>query len=995
VCRFALGVVIACALVAPAHAERLAARVYTTADGLSNDRVDRGTRDPRGFLWFATGDGVSRFDGQTFTRFGLADGVPGAWVLDIAASRDGVIWASTEHGIAWLDPATADAHPRFTAVGPATFTSTVHEDATGAIWAGTENGLVLLRHPGGRPVYEPVNLGGRTPQIYSIAHDPRDNTLWLATWAGLWRRGADGAVERYRVAPEGERDDRLSSVLFDREHRLWLTQVSPRVIMAVPHPGKRLAPEGTPLWDAAAAGGDLVRHATAGATRRSLFEDARGTIWIGTAGALVLYDGAGFHELATDALPIDHALAPCTEDMTGNLWFGGDTQGLVRFAPDGFTAFDQRDGLDSGYIHGFVEPPGGPLYAITWRDRHVLARFDGARFESVRPRVPADVTTMAWGAGQTAFVDRDGAWWYPTGEGLARYAPALPFAELATTLPVWFARPAALPGRDIFKLYEDRRGDVWISTLSAGGLVRWDRARGELVATPGLPDANVSAFAEDASALWIGYDDGQLVRVHDGVIEHVGDLPASAITALLVDAAGRLWVTSEGHGVTRFDDPSSRSRRAVRYTAESGLASDQALSLVDDALGRMYVGTARGIDRIEPATGAIAHYDIADGLPNDYVLVAYRDRAGGLWFGTKAGIAHLVPHAPIARVVPPAYIARVAIESRPQPIAVDGARDVTFELGASDDRLDIAFTTPAFGVGDPVRFQYRLGDDAWSTPVAEREVHYARLAAGSYEFAVRAVTSSGAVSEPAHVSFVVVPPVWARWWFITGCMIVAGLAGYVVVRARLRHALAIERIRTRIATDLHDELGANLSRISILAEVATRREAADQPLADQVEDIGRSARELVEVASDIVWSTDPRRDDLGSLIIRLRRFAGDVLEGRGIAWSLTAPPEPGRIKLGPDQRRHLHLVAKEAIHNAAKHSEAETVAIEVRHDGRSLVVQITDDGRGFDLTAAGAGEGNGLHNMTSRARAAGGTLDVVALPGEGTTITLRLPLRGA
>ena len=988
------------ALAQPARAERFAARVYTTADGLSTDRVDRGTRDPRGFLWFATTEGVSRFDGQHFERFGIADGLPHDHVLDIIASSDGVIWAATEDGLAWLDPSVPVAHPRFQLVGPHTAAFTAHEDAHGTIWAGTSDGLAVVRRPGAAIAWEPVKIAERTPAIYSIADDPRDGTQWLATWAGLWSRTPDGHVEKYRVTTPGERDDRLTMVLVDREHHVWLTHVGAKIIRVTPHPGQRLIPEGESLWEAAAAGGDLLRFEPAGPTRRAMFEDARGTIWFGTTYGLVVYDGAGFRPIPPGVLPIDDTLSPCVEDAEGNLWFGSDARGLVRYAPNGFTAFDHSDGIQSDYIHGFIEPPGGPLYAITWEMGHLIARFDGTRFQVVRPKPPAGVVTMAWAAGMTAFVDHNGAWWYPTAEGAARYAANLPFEQLATTEPEWFARPPQLPGRDVFHMYEDRRGDVWISTLSKTGLVRWSRSDGQMHTLLGLPDDVASAFVEDrAGALWISYQ-GEMVRLREGKPpERFGasdGVPSGTNLDMIIDHEGRLWVTGDGGGVARLDDPTAAHPHFVLFTTADGLASNQVLSIVEDVFGQIYIGTSRGLDRIGPAgpgAAPIAHFDLTDGLPNDYVIVSHRDRSGALWFGTKNGIARLVPQKPSLGAAPRTYISRVAVDGATTPMAVDGMQSLELELGASADRLDIAFTSPSFAVGEPVRFQYKL-DDTWSTPVLEREVHYARLAPGNYQFQVRVVAASGAVSEPATVSFVVVPPVWMRWWFITLCAIALALIGFVIARARLRHVLAIERIRTRIATDLHDDLGANLSRISILADVATRRAAADQPHGEQVADIGRSARELVEVASDIVWSTDPRRDDLGSLLVRLRKFSGDVLEGRGIAWTLTAPPEPDRIKLGPDQRRHLHLIVKEAVNNAAKHSEAKTVAIDVTRVDRALIVKVTDDGRGFELRTT-AGEGNGLTNMQNRARVAGGTLVVSSQVGEGTTLTLRLPLRGA
>ena len=959
-----------------ARAEHLAARVYTTVDGLSNDRVDRGARDRSGYLWFATSEGVSRFDGEHFIRFGVAEGLPAPETHDVIAARDGTIWIATDGGIAWLDPSVATAHPRFALVGTSTGANAVFEAPDGTIWGGTDDGLVKLRAPGRAIAPQKIAFADGVA-VLSIASDPRDGTLWLGTTRGLWQRSEHSV--HYRVAPLADRDDRVGAVLFDRHGRLWIEHTGAMVFAMTPPIGDA----GTPLWERA-----TIKYAPTKGARRNLLEDSHGTMWIGTTDELITYDDAtGFRVVPSTALPIDRALSPCVEDSAGNLWFGSNTQGLVRYAPSGFTAFTRADGLETDYVHAFVETADA-FYAVTWNNGHVLERFDGTHFTSVRPQPAPSVRAMAWGWQQTVLRDREGAWWYPTADGVERYPVGLAVEALATTPPAWIATTPRLPGRDVFRLYEDRRGDVWIATLSVPGIARWSRATNEIAEVPGVPRGVVAAFAEDThGALWIAYTD-RLLRIRDGgAPETFGTahgLPSGDLQALLVDTHGRLWIAVNDRGVVRVDDPAAATLRMTAFTTAQGLASDHAMTLVDDEAGRVYVGTSHGIDRID-LDGAIVHFDIADGLPNDYVFSSHRTRDGVLWFGTNAGAARFDPRRVVPTVLPPTYLTSVAVEGEVVPSALAGTPWLELELGSSTDQLDLAFTIPAFAVGDPIRFQYRLdgAEHAWSSPVRERSVHYARLAPGRYQFNVRAVAASGVVAPQATVVFTVLAPIWQRTWFLALCGL--GIAGvtYLIVRARVRHVLAIERVRTRIATDLHDELGANLSRISILSEVAIRRAAAEQPMTGQVDEIGKSARELVDVAADIVWSTDPHRDDLGSVIVRLRGFAGDVLEGRGIAWTLTAPPDPGRLKLDPDQRRHLHLIAKEAIHNVAKHSGARTatIAITARNGGIQLVVH--DDGVGF----AGESGGNGLGNMHARAREAGGTLTIESQAG--TTVTFR------
>ncbi|HSR99525.1 MAG TPA: two-component regulator propeller domain-containing protein [Kofleriaceae bacterium] len=974
----------------PASAERWPIRTYTTADGLVNDRVDRGTRDALGYLWFSTIDGVSRFDGRRFESFGVRDGLPSSATHDILATRDGVLWVATAGGVAWLDPRTRGTRLVFHAVPTEGEAIALSEDADGRLWVATEHGLVEVVDRAA--VVRPLPAEAPRPSIVAIASDAVDRSLWLGTWHGVVHRRADGSIAAYPFAGDGVYDDRVFALQVDRARRLWLSHVDQKVL-AIPLGERFPVAPGVALWPSDGPG--WLHHVPRGWGRRAILEDSRGTIWIGTTNELVRYDDRGFRTLTAAEGIAEQSPTPLVEDAVGNLWIGTDARGVQRIASRGLVSYDRNDGLDGVTVMGLAEARG-QLYVLTDCVAHQLHGFDGRRFTAVRPRLPDDVVALAWIHGQTIAVDRDDRWWYPTGQGVAHYPRVARLDELAATPPDFFGVRDGLPGRDIARVYEDHRGDVWIATMSRVGLARWDRAADRIAPLAGRwPTAVATAFAEDASgALWIGFEDGQLVRVRDGVPEAFGTdagVPPGAVTALLSDRRGRLWLGSDGSGVARIVDPRAARPAFAHYTTEHGLASERVATLIDDLQGRIYIGTSHGIDRLDPATGDIGHFDTADGLPNNYVTTSLRTSDGALWFGTKAGPGRLLDDTrPIAPSLP-TYITGLRVTGAPRAIAIGGDRNIAeLELASDENQLDIAFTSPAFAVGESLRFQYRLDDDApWSAPVSEREVHFPRLAPGRYRFSVRAVLGARAISPAAHVAFAILPPLWQRGWFLALAAIALGGVAYRLYRVRVAHLLAIERVRTRIATDLHDDLGSSLSRIAILSEVATRRAAASEGVAAQIGDIGRSARELVDVASDIVWSTDPRRDDLKSLLVRLRGFASDVLEGRGIAWSMEAPADPERIKLGPERRRQLFLILKEAIHNAARHAGARRVDIAIARADGALAATVCDDGCGFD--AGTPGEGNGLASMRARAEKAGGALRVES-GATGTRVIVRLPL---
>jgi two-component sensor histidine kinase len=307
--------------------------------------------------------------------------------------------------------------------------------------------------------------------------------------------------------------------------------------------------------------------------------------------------------------------------------------------------------------------------------------------------------------------------------------------------------------------------------------------------------------------------------------------------------------------------------------------------------------------------------------------------------------------------------------------------------------VSIDFLGLGASLGEELKYQYKLGiaNSDW-IQTTQRTVDFANLAPGSYRFQVRAVAFDGLVSQtPATVSFHIAAPIWQRWWFIA--LAITSIAGltYSFYRYRLNRLLEVERVRTRIASDLHDDIGSNLTKIAILSEVANRQFASrgddsDTPLAS----IARISRESVASMSDIVWAINPKRDRLRDVTRRFREFASDIFTGRDIAFVFRGPDSDRDLELGPDVRRDVLLIYKEAVNNVARHSACARAAINVALENGWFVVNVSDDGRGFDSTIES--DGNGLASMRKRAERVQGQLNIDSHPGRGTTVTLRVPV---
>jgi signal transduction histidine kinase len=321
------------------------------------------------------------------------------------------------------------------------------------------------------------------------------------------------------------------------------------------------------------------------------------------------------------------------------------------------------------------------------------------------------------------------------------------------------------------------------------------------------------------------------------------------------------------------------------------------------------------------------------------------------------------------------------------------------ELEPSRNQLQVEFVASTGEPEDNLRYAYKLEstDSDWSPPRRDHLINYAALAAGKYRFLVKAVNSDGLESAvPAEVDFTVLPPFWRRWWFEALALAALASTVYSLHLYRVSHIVKLERMRTTIATDLHDDIGAGLSQIAILSEVARAAVSTEDQLPQEsLQRVGALARELVDSMSDIVWSIRSEPDGFDSLVRRMREFAIDLLVSQGIGFELRAPQPADNVYLNMEARRQLFLMFKESIHNAARHSGCSRVQARLEVKEREIALAIEDDGSGLNAArkAAGRTGGNGIPGMRHRAENLGGSIRFESPPGAGCTVFIRVPLR--
>ncbi|GBC85319.1 Sensor histidine kinase LiaS [bacterium HR11] len=966
----------------PGWPQQVPFRNYTARDGLPRNTVRTVYQDRQGFLWLGTPSGLSRYDGATFVHFTTKDGLPDDSINRVLEDSAGRLWIATNfNGLSRYRPGTFHNHAVIPnrSRAPENRVNAAFGFRDGSLWVGTDGGL--FRWAGAR--FVPVVAEGypwRTP-VLAIMADRRQD-VWVGTEFGLYRLRRDAGGRWVAI---GRWDDvEVYCLAEDPDGNVW---VGTRQGL------KRIRP---PTWEWARLPAGLAFLADKWI--RAFWVDSAGDLWIGTNGYGVWAlrrDGSVVHYTAAHGLAGNDVL-DVFQDREGNLWFA-TTVGLSKLRADHIVNYTVADGLPDHSVNAVLQD--GPE-AFWFGTRLGLAKWAGGRI--VRYTAAdglADDYVLALGK------DGAGAVWVGTETGISRVVPTDRGERFVT-----YREKDGWIGRRARVLYRDDGGDLWVGHELG---VSWVSHRGRLVNFPvrvEAPRALVTAIVRDGGGdLWVGFFEGGLVRLSVRTddagrpvlteVARYGRADGMAddhIRAAGKDQAGHLWFGTRFGGVSEFIVEGSAVRAIRNYTTAQGLSSDWVSCILQDRQGRLWFGTDRGVDRLRLGPdGQVVWERLTprEGLAGDGVLACYEDIEGDLWFGTENGVTHYRPDFHLPAPPPPVYITQFQVFGRPEPMALRQGRA---DLGYSQH--SVAFEFVGISLEDETRVRYRymlVGlDKEWSGITDRRYVNFTHLPPGRYVFKVHAQNADGVWSEtPAVFEFRIAAPFWQTAWFIA--LVIIGLTGLLtaVHHRRVRRVLEMERLRTRIATDLHDDLGSTLGSISVFAEMAYRETAGWSPKAGSlIRRIGENARAMLETLEDIVWTMNPEHDRLDDVLERIREFAVEVFEARSIELELDLPDADAgrRLRLPMELRRDFYLIFKETVHNVVRHARCQKARVTVRVQDHVLRLTVQDDGVGFDTTAAAAGDG--LRNMERRARAIGGILHVVSQPGQGTTVTLEVPV---
>ncbi len=937
-------------------------RQWQTEQGLPQNTVTAILQTSDGYLWVGTQQGLARFDGVRFTVFNsasdpafksdrisalLADPEHGFW---IGTAGGGVIRCRAGHFQSWSvqDGLSSD------------MVTSLAAGAKGTIWVGTAYGLNQFKDE--RFTAYTVAEGLPGTEVLALAAD-KNGVLWVATEQELGRFTAG----RFESVKNGNLH--IEHAVVDGAGDVWAGS-SAHGLLRVKQ------------------GQSSLEHILALGQVTALGCASPEGLWVGLGAENLQRLRSGTNCLIQHQ-PLEAPVTCVYEDREENVWIGTEGGGLARLTPRQLVTFTRKDGLPGDVINALMEAPDGQLWvggqgggvSVMKRGRFVALPM------SERGAQSPPVLSLCAGS--------EGSVWIGTrGNGPLRWQEGrLTAASLGGS-----SLPAVVTA-----LFVDRKGATWVGTAAEGVIELRDGIPRRYTTGEGLPRNEVVCIEQtEDGAVWLGTRGAGLNRIHEGSISTLGQkdgLASNAIRALHADAQGALWVGTSA-GLSLY-----HNGRFFSYTRRHGLRDDIVSQVVSDDQGRLWLGSNRGLLRvprrelIEVAEGNRAWvtcvpFGTQDGMLNPECLgglqcATMKDHAGRLWFATQRGLVCVQPSPSAASTRPPTVLLERAWLNEQEvvsdPIADRGQNVPAVRVPSGNARLEFQYTATTLRSSEKTRFRYQLEgfEPEWVDAGENRRALYSQLPAGQYRFRVAACNEEGVWNmEGATLGVIVLPHFWETVSFkvAAGLAVIGATFGGLWLRHTRRREL--ERLRLRIAGDLHDDLGSNLSSIALLSRRVRRQTPLPETARVELNEIEQIARETTLAIRDIIWFIEPDRDTLADLVRRMQEVATVMLADIDCAFTTGSIPSSGQVS--PEFRRNVFLVFKEAVHNIVRHAGCTRVEIHAAMSGNEFSVLVRDNGRGFSLNSPSTG--NGLKQMQLRMARLGGRCTVQSKPGLGTSV---------
>jgi signal transduction histidine kinase len=594
--------------------------------------------------------------------------------------------------------------------------------------------------------------------------------------------------------------------------------------------------------------------------------------------------------------------------------------------------------------------------------------------------------------------------------------------------------------QQIWSLYQHSNGKIWLG-CQAGKYMVYDTLlkKMQYLEVKEVAGATIRFITEDPQGnIWMSTQRGDIIKSNGNgfdVVQKIGTI----VRKIFFDSEGLLWVTSLNQGLYCFtgdgkklihhytvsdknnplfqkggDDIDQlndstlvfaagalnfihkKTKKVTWLTTEDGLPANSVLRIRKDEKGNCWMITKNGLCRYNPVNGVITPYEKKDGIviANLTTEADYITSDQFVLFAGSNGLLFFSPSAFANNTVPP-DVAITDFKLSNTYIPVDSLQLLPkVVLNSHQNSFAISFSSLSFILRDKLTYYYKMVgiDEDWIKADRNNTVNYSYLRPGNYTFQIYCEDNDGNRSKNISSMHIYIrPPFWRTGWFISLLLTIVALIAYTMHRLRLNKLIEVENIRTRVARDLHDDMGSTLSTINILSSMAKARLSDNIKTGEYLNKISDNSQRMMEAMDDIVWSIKPSNDSMQKIVARMREFATNVCEAKDIELSFKTSDLVNDVKLNMEARRDFFLIFKEAVNNAAKYAKCANISIELSVIGKKLYLTIIDNGVGFDT--ATTDNGNGLGNMKKRTDSLNGTLLINSSINKGTHIELQIPVQ--
>jgi len=971
------------------------------ADGLSQGSVYVIHQDEKGFIWIGTHGGLNRFDGYRFKVFQYSPfdsntlGDNSVFFLK-EDSTTGKFWIGGSSSLNEFDPETFKNTRYHYTKKQLEFSDGIlinqHEMLLACEYA------VLLFDTRQKTFSEiPVTDENDNPisitRVENVAADKKGNFMIMSrTGIFFYDTTSKSCKRKTAGSPDFSsfNDFEVFNVLYDSKGYYWIATNKKGLVRFDPSSNKS-----TTIVLPSPIKNETIRFDVA-------IEDRKGNIWAGSSNGLFRIDPITLRveyfssDHTTDASLSHNEINAISEDRNHFLWIGTVGGGINKLIPrnPGFKNFSlskYMSGTTTGsYVMALQQLDNYIWFTNIWDQVGRINMQTGSTQVLTRPLLPAG---YSWYSEGTIIKNKNdelsvlnGEYQYrilQEGAGKvsvqSQHSPGLYYIYQSKNGKTWpmvkvsaektFQRNDTIYGNQYFyDTKEDSEGNLWIGTSK--GLIKFS------------PSKN----------LFTHYQHNDNNR---------NSISSDFIYALEIDDDyENIWMAAYNGALCAYNIKSGTFKH---YSKEDGLSDNTVNSIEKDSHGNLWFSSNNGISAYNANTKTFRNYSVADGLLNEEFnrRSSFKNENGWLFFGGVSGIDYFHPDSIIETNISSnlAFTSFMVFNTDYIP---DKSNTIpVIELKPDGRNITVEFASLDYNDQQKIQYAYRVNNNAeWIKTGNQNTLSFSDLSTGDHRLFVRSTNSEGMWLDNEIACLIIVHPWWwETWWFRVGIGLLG--IGILITTSRfyyrrklekqkiiLERQRAVEKERTRIATDMHDDLGANLSRIKFLSETIGIKKQKQETIDHEIHSIRKYSHEMIDKMGEIVWALNEKNDSLSDLLAYTRSYSVEYLSQNNIQTEVQTPEQIPNQFVSGEFRRNVYLTVKEALHNIVKHSAANKVDIRVEA-GNHLLISIHDNGKGFD-ESNNRPFSNGITNMKERIRHLRGNLEIKNT--DGTTIILLVPL---